>query len=120
MVLNVVVVVVKGVKRTSTPLPSSFLLLRLPALKSKVKCLQVVAMVGLVDGGDMNIGDNYDDSVDDDDGGVDDKCLGNSECRSLGHFPFRAEERMAFQCLISGCDQINYQHCHPHHDYNDD
>ena len=40
--------------------------------------------------------DNYD--VDDD---GDEKCLGNSERRSLSHFPFRAEKRVAFQCLVS-------------------
>ena len=48
--------------------------------------------------------DNYDDGGGDDDDD-DDKCLGNSERRSLSHFPFRAEKRVAFQCLVSGYHQ---------------
>ena len=42
---------------------------RLPTFKGKVKCLQVVAMVGLVDDGHEDIGNNYydeDDNYDDD------------------------------------------------------
>ena len=48
--------------------------------------------------------DNYDDQNDnyDEDDNDDDKNLGNSESCCLGHFPFGAEKRMAFQCLVSG------------------